>query len=272
MQRLLKVSGQICLVGGLFSYAFIHKNKYTERYQLIIVPEWFENILGKIAKGSIVEKKRIKVDTPVFQSIERLCNILLSDMSIQKSWTLTILDDDIINAFVLPDGSIYVYTGLIKIFDNLDEAAFVISHELSHVLLRHGSEKLSIQGIVEFVFYLIKIYITGSMDLSNLGNLLVTLPLSRTAELEADYEASEIMRKLGFNLLGAVSLLEKLGANEDKNEIWSSHPVSSHRVNDIKEVIRKNPQIISSLKDYSELRKAFNDAKVILKKDELAKK
>lgn len=272
MKRIITISGQICLVGGLFSYLFIHKNKYTDRYQLILVPEWFESILGKIAKGSITEHKRIKVDSPLFHSIETLCNILLSDINIHKTWTLTILDDDVINAFVLPDGSIYIYTGLLKIFDNIDEAAFVISHELSHVLLRHGSEKLSIQGIMEFIYFLIRIYITGSMEFSGLGNLLVNLPLSRTAELEADFEASEIMRKLGFNLSGAISLLEKLGAHENKDEIWSSHPVSSHRVDEIKQVIRKNPQVISTLKDHSELQKAFIKAKMILEKDGLTKK
>lgn len=272
MQGVLKVAGAIGLVGGVFSYSFVGKNKYTNRYQLIIVPEWAENFLGQIAKNGFVSIKRVNVDSPVFESIEKITSSLLTEININKTWNLTILDSDSVNAFVLPDGSIYVFTGLIHKFDNIDEIAFVLSHELSHVLLRHGSEKLSIQGVIEFLYFLIRIYITGSMDFSGLGNLLVTLPLSRRAELEADFEATEIMRKQGFNLLGALSLLEKLGESEEKNEIWSSHPVSEHRINEIKELLNTNPQSESTLRDYSEMQKAFISAKSVLKTRDLAGK
>ena len=263
---MLKASGLFGLFGGVFTYTFVSKNKYTGRNQLILVPEWAENELGKIAKEGFGGVKRVKTDSPVFRSIEQITGILLAEVSINKTWSLTILDDETVNAFVLPDGSIYVFTGLVQKFDSIDEIAFVLAHELSHVLLRHGSEKLSIQGVVEFVYFLIRVYVTGSMDFSGLGNLLVTLPLSRRAELEADFEAIEIMRKQGFELTGALSLLEKLGENEKGgNEIWSSHPVSEHRVSEIREILKRNPQIRSTVKDHSDLQKAFMSAKSMLK-------
>ena len=43
-----------------------------------------------------------------------------------------------INAFALPNGSIYVNTGLLAILDNESELASVIGHEITHVMHRHA--------------------------------------------------------------------------------------------------------------------------------------
>ena len=53
-------------------------------------------------------------------------------------WQFFILRDAIPNAFALPNGSIYVHTGLLAILENEAQLAGVLAHEETHVMNRHG--------------------------------------------------------------------------------------------------------------------------------------
>ena len=64
----------------------------------------------------------------------------------------------------MPGGKVVVYTGILKMAQNDDQLATVMSHEVSHALARHGAERMSHQKI--------------SSGVQKLGNLLlgVTAP------------------------------------------------------------------------------------------------
>ena len=53
------------------------------------------------------------------------------------SWRFRALRDPQPNAFALPNGSIYVTTGLLTLIDNESQLAAIIAHELTHVMRRH---------------------------------------------------------------------------------------------------------------------------------------
>jgi beta-barrel assembly-enhancing protease len=53
-------------------------------------------------------------------------------------WQFFVLRDPLPNAFALPNGSIYVHTGLLAILENEAQLAGVLAHEETHVLNRHG--------------------------------------------------------------------------------------------------------------------------------------
>src|SRR5690606_37962690 len=50
---------------------------------------------------------------------------------------------DVINAFALPGGQVFITTGLLGRLQTEDEVAGVISHEIVHVLARHGAQRLA---------------------------------------------------------------------------------------------------------------------------------
>lgn len=52
-------------------------------------------------------------------------------------WAFRIIRDPMPNAFALPNGSIYVTTGLLSLLDNEDQLASVLAHEITHVTDRH---------------------------------------------------------------------------------------------------------------------------------------
>ena len=53
------------------------------------------------------------------------------------------------NAFCLPGGKMAVYTGLMPVAQNADAMAVVMGHEIAHALLRHGSQRMAQQKLVQ---------------------------------------------------------------------------------------------------------------------------
>ena len=84
---------------------------------------------------------------PKDDSFYKECNGLIetiikanSDIDLIKNinWNLNIVaDDKITNAFVLPNGEIYLFTGMVKIMNDWNELAVVLSHEIAHAVLGH---------------------------------------------------------------------------------------------------------------------------------------
>src|SRR6476646_4274905 len=59
------------------------------------------------------------------------------------TFTFTVLQDPPVNAFALPGGPMFIFTGLLKTVDNEAQLAAVMGHEMSHVILRHGTHEAS---------------------------------------------------------------------------------------------------------------------------------
>ena len=64
-------------------------------------------------------------------------------------WERGVIQSEEANAFCLPGGKIAVYTGLLPIAQNNDALAVVMGHEIAHALLRHGSQRMAQQKLVQ---------------------------------------------------------------------------------------------------------------------------
>lgn len=60
-------------------------------------------------------------------------------------FSFTVLNDPVPNAFALPDGRIYLNTGLLLFVENEAQLAVVLGHEIAHVLERHYVESVRSQ-------------------------------------------------------------------------------------------------------------------------------
>ncbi len=61
----------------------------------------------------------------------------------EKKWTISVINDpNVRNAFVIPTGKIFLFTGILDICDNDEQLAVIIAHEIAHALLSHGSEQV----------------------------------------------------------------------------------------------------------------------------------
>src|SRR5271165_6804351 len=64
-------------------------------------------------------------------------------------FTFEVVADPSINAFALPGGPMFINTGLLRAADNEAQLAGVMGHEMSHVILRHGTNQASKANLVE---------------------------------------------------------------------------------------------------------------------------
>jgi predicted Zn-dependent protease len=163
----------------------------------------------------------------------------------------TVLNDPQVNAFALPGGPMFVYTGLLKIIDNEGELTGVMGHEMSHVILRHGTHEASKQQFISLPAALAgQIAGSGGTMLGRLAQLgiglganSVLLKFSRTAESEADALGSHIMAEAGYDPMEMANLFQKLEATGGSTglEFLSDHPNPGNRVQAIEAEIRHLP-------------------------------
>jgi predicted Zn-dependent protease len=69
-------------------------------------------------------------------ALNRMRDRIVGDHALPYDLTITVLDDDLVNAFALPGGHIVFFRGLIDAANDPDEVAAVFAHELGHVVAR----------------------------------------------------------------------------------------------------------------------------------------
>jgi predicted Zn-dependent protease len=100
--------------------------------------------LGQTNAKQVLEQYEV-VKNPFLQDyVQRLGERLAAAPEAKASgfnFTFTVLHVDQVNAFALPGGPMFIYTGLLKATDNEAQLAGVMGHEMSHVILRHGTHE-----------------------------------------------------------------------------------------------------------------------------------
>src|SRR5207253_4881454 len=78
-------------------------------------------------------------DAQVTQYVNGLGNQIASRTSrADLSWQFAVVNTDVVNAFALPGGFIYVNRGVLERTSNESELAAVLGHEIEHVVRRHS--------------------------------------------------------------------------------------------------------------------------------------
>ncbi|TKY87217.1 hypothetical protein EX895_003894 [Sporisorium graminicola] len=155
-------------------------------------------------------------------------------------WEVFVIDDPKQkNAFVLPGGKIFVFTGIMPVCQNADGLATVLGHEVAHQVARHSAEKMSGYKVLLFGTFLLDAF-GLDIGLSRAAlTLLLSLPNSRKTELEADYLGLRIMSRACFDPREASRLWTRMSESEggsgggvlsSAQAILSTHPVSSQRI------------------------------------------
>lgn len=168
-------------------------------------------------------------------------------------YTFYIINTDVVNAFALPGGHIYLTRGLIGRTANGSEFAGILAHEIGHVAARHGVQKLQRHlrtGSLVNVLY--NTILGGEPALLRenslqMADVIWTAEHSRRDEREADRLAVRYLVQAGVDPGGVVTLLETLLDEEEAEvdelgrlETWfSSHPLTATRISDAREDIRR---------------------------------
>jgi predicted Zn-dependent protease len=198
--------------------------------------------LGQQAAAQI-EQSPIIVTGPVEEWVQRVGAKLAAVSDPEFKYSFHVIDSPEINAFCLPGGHIYVFTGLRKIVRNDDELAAVLAHEITHAENHHyakQSKKANTRGSLLTVASIL-------LGLPGIGQAAVGLvdasmsaKYSREHEYEADRDGLARMQKAGFNGEAMVTVLERLATQDNLKSIdrWmSDHPEGKKRVLAIKALL-----------------------------------
>jgi len=149
-----------------------------------------------------------------------------------------ILKAPILNAMALPNGSIYINSGLLAVMENEAQLATILAHEGEHFVQKHGPKKREhlIQaagwGMVGGVL------LAGAgipADLATLGAISSISGYSREAESEADNFGYERLKKAGYEVQEAPKVFNHMIREIEAEEIkqpyfFSTHPKLKDRV------------------------------------------
>lgn len=163
-----------------------------------------------------------------------------------------VVNSDVVNAFAIPGGHIYINRGLIERTDNLAELAGVLAHEIGHVAERHGIEQMQKASNANTALSVVYGVLLGRQPSGveqagiQLGGGAVFASYGRQAEREADAVAVGYLVRSGISPQGLPSFFQKLLAMQQRNpgrvEQWfSTHPTTQERVQATQAMIQQMP-------------------------------
>jgi len=182
-----------------------------------------------------------------------------------QPWSIqtAVIANGSMNAFAIPGGYIYIFTGLILNVENEDELAAVISHELAHVTERHVAKRMdqmrfvslaSIAGVLAGAL----IGANGGGQTTNaIGQAITTgamagaqsafLMYTRENEREADQVGINYLTRSGYNPDAMPKTFELMikrrwfMTGDNIPSYLSTHPALDERIGYLRDRIRRMP-------------------------------
>lgn len=211
--------------------------------------------LGQEASQQVLQQSQVVKNQFLQSYVDKVGQRLAQQQQSRDSgftFHFTLLNDAQVNAFALPGGPMFIYTGLLKIVDNEGELAGVMAHEMSHVILRHGTHEATKQEFITLPAALAgSIAGSGGTLLGRLAQLgiglganSVLLKFSRSAESEADALGAHLMAEAGYDPIEMAHLFQKLEENGGSGgpQFLSDHPNPGNRVKAIEAEMKFIPQ------------------------------
>ena len=212
--------------------------------------------LGDEAAGQVRKEKSVIQDPVLTAYVNRVGKRLAASQEAQGSgfpFTFEVVVDPTINAFALPGGHMFIHTGLLKAVDNEAQLAGVMGHEMSHVILRHGTNQASKANLIELPAALAE-QMAGKNSMMGqltqlgigLGANSVLLKFSRNAESQADLTGSHMMAEAGYDPMEMAHFFTKLsspgkGFAGSVEQFMSDHPNPDNRERAIEQEARLLP-------------------------------
>ena len=256
----------LLIFGAYLGYYYLgHRQDaaFTGRKQLIDTSMDQEVALGLQSFEQILSEAQLETDPKIVKPIEDIARRLITvgpqvEQALAKSrgitsatewdkfdWAVAVIQSEQANAFCLPGGKMAVYTGILPVAQNADALAAVMGHEIAHALLRHGSERMAQQKLVQIGTMAAGVA-TSDMDMRQQQMVMaalgagatygIMLPFSRDHESEADYVGLMLMAAACYDPQQSIGLWERMGAaggGRSPPEFMSTHPSGGTRISQL---------------------------------------
>jgi len=203
--------------------------------------------LGRQAAQDLRKQGHVLPDNdPRVRTLRRVAQRLLSTIEADEPWeySFDMIDSKEVNAFALPGGAVFFYTGLYDRLKTEDELAGVLAHELTHVRREHWARRSAEQQKRNGLLMIGMIALGANNNVAQgvgLVNSMYTMQFSRGDENDADVRGFDMMTKAGYNPEGMADVFRMLGSLGGKQpEFLSDHPSDKNRVNRIEDLAKKS--------------------------------
>ena len=268
--RAMKI-GLTVVLGAALGIAGCTTNPITGRTQLVgLVSEGeaiqgsakaYQQMMADLDKKQQIDKAGDK-ESPRAQQIQRITDRLIAQAikfrpnSASWRWEVKVINDPkTVNAFCMAGGKMAIYTGMweqLKATD--DELAQVMGHEISHALLDHTRERMSVARAsdvgVQILAAAAGVGNLGGQLMQNAAMVAIGLPNSRESEAEADAVGIQLAAHAGYDPHAAVTLWDKMAklAEGGRLEFLSTHPSPENRAAKLKELGAKLEPVYQAAK------------------------
>jgi predicted Zn-dependent protease len=155
-------------------------------------------------------------------------------------FTFTLIDANVQNAFAVPGGYVYIYTGIVKSMKDESELVGVLGHEIAHVTRHHYRDALAKEAGLSILIQTLAGKDAGQLTqvVAQTFGSLASLSVSRDNETDADAFGTKYTAATGRNPLGIAKYFERVS---NPGPQWlSTHPAPKNRVETVKAQVRGN--------------------------------
>lgn len=199
------------------------------------IPKDMEISLGEQLARAYRPAEALKND-----SINHLLQAFADKLNLSADYAITaeVISSEEINAFALPGGRIFVYSGIIKGMNSYEELVALLGHEVTHVEHRHSLKSICRSAASSLVIAAVFGDVTGiSSGIVSQADRFKELDYSRELETDADTYGLELMTKnkvSGSGMLGLLGLLKREGQSAPElMKYLSTHPDTEARIENI---------------------------------------
>lgn len=195
-----------------------------------------ERQMGDEAARQIDAQARIMTG-PVADWVASVGARLVTASNKEFQYSFKVVEGKEINAFALPGGHVYIFTGIRKIVKTEDELAAILAHEITHAEEHHFARqygKSSKRGLILGVLSAVVGLPNIAQQIVSIADFAMTQKYSRTHETEADLRGMERMARAGFDPAAMVSILEGLAKEDERggslDQWFGDHPDAGRRI------------------------------------------
>jgi len=234
------------LLGACF-FNGCSRNLVTRNHQVKLISEKTEIEIGKKAKQEIIKQYGAYNDLDWQIYIDQIGQkVAKASDRPNLPYDFTILDTEILNAFSVPGGCVFITRGMLTQMADEAELAVVLGHEITHIAAWHGVDMLqkslglstltalgAIGGMVVGAGEAALVLAQAASVYEN----LYLMGYGRDRELEADHYGILYAGRAGYDPSAAMTFFRRLNFIEREEEAgqhispyWRSHPLTTDRL------------------------------------------
>ncbi|NIP23313.1 MAG: M48 family metalloprotease [Phycisphaerae bacterium] len=224
----------------LFLSAGCAVNPITGEEELMLMGEEQDVAIGKKYAPELEKQMGGKIKNAALQNYVSSVGQKVASVSHRRSWNyqFAALEDDMVNAFALPGGYIFITKGMLIELTTESQLASILAHETAHVVARDTAALMSREIGISI---LLSAAVSNSSSstartAADLTRQIIGLRFSRRDEKDADLAGLDYMVRAGYDPNGMVETMQILQSQQKERpiEFFSTHPNPENRIGYLK--------------------------------------